>query len=267
MGNAFDAGRWDEWLDEMREAEPDASEFYALWFRAERAIRIAYEGRTQEALGVFEEILASEVVQNSGQGSSGMEELTGEIAYLEGRWDDAYEIGRRGWTTPEVQEVALSLSSFAAAAAADLERTDAVNEAMSVNLINEFPMTVAQRQMGATFKALLEGRWDDARQMFVAASRTLDATQRFRHKALFQLAVAHLAGDRFAEAGEGLREAEAFFEERGAGWLVRAYREKAVRPATSAVEAQDRARTRNAGAAVVRLGLRPRLDVAPTASP
>src|SRR4029079_7246317 len=107
---------------------------------------------------------------------------------------------------------------------------DAVNEAMAVNLINEFPMTLAQQQMGATFKALLEGRWDDARQMFVATSRTFDATQRLRHKALFQLAVGHLAGDRFAEAGEASREAEAFFEERGAGWLVPAYRAKAVRP-------------------------------------
>ena len=72
-------------------------------------------------------------------------------------------------------------------------------------------------QIGATFKALLEGRWDDARHTFVAASRTIDGMQGFRVKALFQLAVGHLAGERFPEAAEGLREAEAFFEERGAG--------------------------------------------------
>ena len=104
---SFDIGRWEDWLDEMREAEPDASEFYVLWFRSEMASRIAYRGRTSEAHGIVEEILASEVVKNSGQGSSGIEQLTGELAYLEGRWDDAYEIGRRGWTIVDVQEAAL----------------------------------------------------------------------------------------------------------------------------------------------------------------
>ena len=91
---------------------------------------------------------------------------------------------------------------------------------MAKNLIEEFPSTVALRQMGATFKALLEGRWDDARHTFIAASRTLDGMQGFHVKALFQLAVGHLAGERFPEAADGLREAEAFFEERGAGGLV-----------------------------------------------
>ena len=91
--------------------------------------------------------------------------------------------------------------------------------------------------MGATFKALLEGRWDDARQMFVAALRTMDGTQRFRHKALFQLAVAHLAGDRFAEAADALREAEAFFEERGAGWLGPGISREGRAPGRSRVEA------------------------------
>ncbi|MFL5674115.1 MAG: hypothetical protein ACJ779_03855 [Chloroflexota bacterium] len=61
----------------------------------------------------------------------------------------------------------------------------------------------------------------------------MDGMQRYRTKARFQLAVAQLAGDRFAEAADGLAEAEAWFEERGAGWLPRAYRQDAVRPPAS----------------------------------
>ena len=234
LGAALEIGRWDDWLDEMREAEPDASEFYAGWFRSEMARKDAYRGRSQEALAIVEEARNSEVVKNSGQASAGLEQLTGEIVYLEGRWDDAYEIGRRGWAINEVKDLSLDLSLLAAAAAADLGRTEAVNDAISTNLVNEFPSTIALRQMGATFKALLEGRWDDARQLFVATSRTYDGMQRYRAKALFGLTVGHLAGDRFPEAAEGLREAEAFFEDRGAGAVVATYRAKAVIPSTAA---------------------------------
>jgi hypothetical protein len=220
----------------MREAEPDASEFYALWFRTEMARRDAYRGRSREALAVVEEARASEAVKNSGQASAGLEQLTGEIAYIEGRWDDAYEIGRRGWAVHEVKDMSLDLSLLAAAAAADLGRTETVIDAISRNLVNEFPSTIASRQMGATFKALLEGRWDDARQLSVATSRAYDGMQRYRAKAHFGLTVGHLAGDRFPEATEALREAEAFFEDRGADALVATYRAKVVLP-------PDRART------------------------
>jgi len=240
LASAFEVGRWDEWLEEMRDAEPEASEYYRLWFRGEMAHRMAYEGKTSEALAIADEILRSEAVRNSAQGSTGIDELTGEFAFLEGRWLDAYEIGRRGWTANEVQELALQLCSLAAAAAADLERTDEVIAAMSTNLVNEFPSTIALRQMGGTFKALLEGRWDDARNLFVVGSRTFEAVQNRRVKALFQLAVGHLAGDRFAEAGQGLREAEEFLEERGAGSVVAMYRAKAVIPAKSGRSAAPR---------------------------
>jgi hypothetical protein len=131
---------------------------------------------------------------------------------------------------------------LAAVAAADLERTDAVNDAMAANLIDEFPSTIALRQMGATFKALLEGRWDDARHTFIAASRTLDGMQSYLHKALLQLAVGHVASERFPEAAIGMREAEAFFEERGAGGVLATYRAKAVKPASVEPRRPDRSR-------------------------
>src|SRR4029077_18261886 len=104
----------------------------------EIALKDAYQGRTREALASVEEGRASETVRNSGQAAAGLEELTGEIAYVEGRWIDAFEIGQRGWGINETIELSLQLSSLAAAAAADLDRTNAVNEAMSANLVNEF---------------------------------------------------------------------------------------------------------------------------------
>ena len=65
---------------------------------------------------------------------------------------------------------------------------------------------------------------------FVATSRSFDGMQRYRAKTLFGLTVGHLAGNRFPEAAEGLREAEAFFGDRGAGAVVAMYRSKAVIP-------------------------------------
>jgi hypothetical protein len=108
---------------------------------------------------------------------------------------------------------------------------DAVSEAITTHLVDEFPISTALRLMGSSVKASLDGRWDDARLAFVAGSRTLDSMQMLRSKALFGMAVGLLAGDRFPEAGDGRREGEAFFRERGAGWLVDTYRAKAIVPA------------------------------------
>jgi hypothetical protein len=56
--------------------------------------------------------------------------------------------------------------------------------------------------------------------------------------AALQLAVGHLAGDRFPEAAEALRAADAFFSNRGAERVVSDYRAKAgVVKANSAVRA------------------------------
>ena len=49
LSSSFDAGRWDDWIDEMREEEPQASEFYRQWYRSETARRMAYRGQVAEA--------------------------------------------------------------------------------------------------------------------------------------------------------------------------------------------------------------------------
>jgi hypothetical protein len=236
-GTSFDVGRWDDWLEETREAEPDASAFYASWFRVERAFRSAYFGETQEARAVIEAALASDAVRNSGQASAGVGELIGEIDFLEGRWLAAYEIGRRGWPANETTEIALQLSLLAAGAAADLERTREVNAAIATYLVPDFPFWTGLGQMGAAIEASLEGRWDDARHAFVAGSRVFETMSYLRPRALFQIVIGHLAGDRFAEAIDGRREGAAFFDDRGAGWTVQSLTASLVSPPDRAGQA------------------------------
>ena len=80
-----------------------------------------------------------------------------------------------------------------------------------------------------------------------------------RVRAHFQIAVGHLAGDRFPEFADGLREGEAFFEERGVGGVVSAYRAKAIVPAD--IGRPDP--TRSAGPAASSRAEVPHLRIAP----
>jgi predicted metal-dependent hydrolase len=82
--------------------------------------------------------------------------------------------------------------------------------------------------MGGVCLALVEGRWSDARIEYAAATLTLEATHYRRVLAAFRMAVGHIAGDRFPEAVEALRDAESFFAERGADTVVADYRARAA---------------------------------------
>ncbi len=240
LGHAFDAGRWDDWLEEEREEEQLASAFYLGWFRSDQALRIAYLGETDRAEELLDELLATDVVKVSAQGTAGIRHLVGEVRLLQGRWSDAFEIGRIGWEDTEVSETAFHLSLLSAIAAADRDKVDAVADAIAAAVKDRGAPDVAFQPMGLTAKALLDGRWDDARQAYVAACRSLETSGRLRVRALFQMAAGHLAGDHFPEAAEGLREAETFFTERGAGGIVTRYVEKAVSPAPAARSAPTR---------------------------
>jgi hypothetical protein len=99
-------------------------------------------------------------------------------------------------------------------------------------------MSIAVRQMGEVFLALIGGRWSDARTGFIVATRTLEATHYRRVLAGFQMAVGHLAENRFPEAADALTEAASFFAERGADAVVTSYRAAAAR-AESAVVSQQ----------------------------
>jgi tetratricopeptide (TPR) repeat protein len=225
---AFDAGRWDDWIPEIEEEEPMATDVYRLWFRSELAIRMAYRGQVVEALATIEEALASEAVTASVQAMATQHHVLAEIRMLEGRWDEAFEGTREGWELSEIAHSSIRLALFAAVAAGDLERLRQAVAAAD-RFEDKQPMSVAVRQMGDVFLALMAGRWSDARTGFIAAVGTLETTHYRRVLAGFQMAVGHLADDRFPEAAEALSEAEAFFAECGAGSVVTSYRATAAR--------------------------------------
>jgi tetratricopeptide (TPR) repeat protein len=234
---AFDAGRWDDWIAEIGEEEPMATEVYRLWFRSELAIRMAYRGQIADALAIIEQALASDAVTASVQAMATQHHVLAEIRMLEGRWDEAFEGTREGWGLSEIAHNSVRLAMFAAVAAGDLER---LHEALAVadRFEDAQPMSVAVRQMGDVFVAIMAGRWSDARTGFIPAVGTLETTHYRRVLAGFQMAVGHLADDRFPEAADALSEAGSFFAERGAGSVVTSYRAMAARAEAVAVGGQ-----------------------------
>ncbi len=240
VGTSFDVGRWDDWIPEMLEEEPQASEFYRLWYRSETAHRLAYRGRLAEAEEMLAAILDSDTIRASGQAMSAVSLLVAELRLLQGRWLDAYEGAKDVWEAAEGAENALLISMFAATAAADADHLHEAIAMTDVRLTGDQPMTVATRQIGATLAAAFDGRWDDVRHGYLVASRTVEDARDLHVLALLHLAVGHLAGDRFAEAADGLRAVEAYFHERGADTVVSDYR---ARAATSplATRTRDRA--------------------------
>ena len=172
VSTSFDAGRWDDWIPEMLDEEPQASEFYRQWYRSETAHRLAYRGRHADAEAMFDDILATEVVRGSRQGTAGVSQLVAELRILQGRFVDAFESARGIWATAEGAEGALAISMFAAAAIPDAVRMGEANAMAAVRLTGDQAMTAATRQVGRTLEAALAERWDETRQGFIAVSRS-----------------------------------------------------------------------------------------------
>ena len=224
--SSFDAGRWDDWITEMADEEPMAAELYRHWFRCERAIRMAHRGHVVEAIPIVEEALASEAVLASIQATVLTRVRLAEIRMLEGRWAEAFEGAREGWGLTEAAPGTIGLALHAAVAAGDQER---LREAVAAaDGLEEQPISVAVRQIGGVYLALMGGRWSDARTGFIAAVRTLEATHYRRVLASFQMAVGHGARDRFPEAAQAMQDAESFFAERGAHAVVASYQARAA---------------------------------------
>ena len=234
LTGSFDLGRWDDWMEEAREQMPQAAEFYRLWYRAEEAHRMAYRGQLAEASAILDEVVASDTVRSSAQASATIASLIGEIRILEGRHADAFQAASEGgWNHTDAARYALIVSLFAAVAAADQDLLATTSAGIEEYLSGDQPMTLAVRQIYATLSAVLDHRWEDARQAYLAASRTLESAAQGRLLAWLRMAVGHAAGDHFREAADGLVLAEAWFDERGAGGVVRAYRGAAVRPGSA----------------------------------
>ncbi len=228
LGAAFEAGRWDDWVTEADEEAPLASSFYRDWFRAEMARRLAYRGRPDEATAIIDDIVKSDTVKVSRQAMVGYALTLAEMQMLGGRWTEAFESARHAWDEPEFALSGFGTSMLAAVGAADPERLAAVIRYRDSQLTDDEPMTIASRQVGTTFEAIFEGRWDDVGQAYLLAVRTLDEVRSLLMLALFQMAVGHHAAGRIPEAAEALAAAESFFSERGAGAVVSGYRAMAL---------------------------------------
>ena len=228
--SSFDSGDWDAWITEMADEEPMAAELYRHWFHCEQAIRMAYRGDIAGATRIFEEALASPAVLASFQISVAARIRAAHLRMLEGRFADAFDATREGWAQVESATDAIGLALLTAVAVGDRER---LREAVvATEGLDEQPTSVALRHMGAVYLALIEGRWSEARSGFAVAMRQLEAIHHLRALAAFQMAVGHLAGDRFPEAIDALRDAETFFTERGADTVVANYRARAATAAT-----------------------------------
>ncbi len=230
--NGFESGQWDAWTEEAAAELPEAASFYRHWVEAERARRLAYRGRTEEAMELIDDALADASIRGSAQATAGMAALTGEILFTEGRWLDAYEASRPAWTSPDVVREVTQQAQLSAAAAGDAARLAEAVQAQAAAVTEDTRLDQATRYVAATLTALVGERWDDARAGYLQARRLLEDTGAAKSLALLQLTVGQLAAGRFPEADPAGREADEFFSSRGADAFLATYRAKAFRPSS-----------------------------------
>jgi tetratricopeptide (TPR) repeat protein len=232
----FESGRWDEWSAEAEAELPETASFYRHWIETERARRLAYRGQVDKAVRVMEEALADQAMKDSAQAMAGMAGLQAEIAITQGRWIEAFEVSRGGWTVPDSARYVTQLAEFAAAAAGDAARLREAVEAQAQGVTDDSLISQAAWQVGSTLTGMLAGRWEEGRLAYLQASRLLEELGATKPLALLQLAVGHIAADRFPEAEEAADQADEFFGARGAESFVATYRAKAARhPAAGSV--------------------------------
>jgi class 3 adenylate cyclase len=227
---ALGAGRWEDWQPEADAELPEAAGFYRYWFESERARRLAYRGRIDEADAILRDALADESVQNSAQAMAFMVMVETEIRMAEGRWIDAFDVSRRAWDNNDSARMITQLAVLAAAASGDSSRLADAVQAQAAILTEDLPLAQASRQVAAALTALLANRWDEARVSYINARRLLEDIGALTLLARLQLEIGHSAADRFPEAAEAARAAEEYFHARGADAYVATFRAKAATP-------------------------------------
>ena len=237
---SFEVGRWDDWQEEVAAELPEAAAFYRGWFESEAAKRLAYRGRPDEAERIVGELRLAPTLQNSAQAMAAITGLEAEIHMTQGRWIEAFDAAQGAWSQPD-QAVWLSqLAQLAAAAAHDASRLEVAVQAHAGFATDDLPMSHAGRHIALTLTALLAGRWDEARMSFMNAHRILEEVGNAQNLAQLQLAVGHKAADQFPEAADAAREAEEYFNARGADAYVATYRAHAVNEPAAAHESSTR---------------------------
>ncbi|HEX6655097.1 MAG TPA: adenylate/guanylate cyclase domain-containing protein [Candidatus Limnocylindria bacterium] len=228
----FRAGRWDEWRQEAATELPDAAGFYGRWFRAEAGVRLAYRGQAAEANRMMTEIMAEPSLLESAQATAAMAEFEGEVRLAEGRWLEAFEASRGGWTNTDSVRSATEIGQLAAAAAGDASRLAEAVDAHATGVTDDLPLSRGSRELGVVLTSLLAARWDEGRAAYLRARRLLEETEAAQLLAQLNLAVGQIAAGRFAEAADAGREGEEYFGARGAAGYVAIYRAKAFRGST-----------------------------------
>jgi class 3 adenylate cyclase len=252
LGTALDAslalGDWEAWLTEMRDEAPDPSSFYGIWLRIEEALRRAYRGEAEAVVAELQAMVGMEAARESAQASAGIATAIAEGLIAAARYLEAGASARAALGRTDQADDAIRSCLFAAAGAGDPSLIREAAAALPAPRTREMRSTRAARQMADALAALLEDRWDEARGAYLAARRTLEEWGAATDLARLELAVGHRAEGRFREADEALREAEAFFHERGADAYVASWRANAARSAApSAGSAQSAASMKRAG--------------------
>jgi class 3 adenylate cyclase/tetratricopeptide (TPR) repeat protein len=233
LSTAFELGDWDAWLPEMEAERANASEFYLLWYEEERIQRQIYQGDPDDAERRLRAVMAHSVLHDSAQAMASSSGLLAEIHLAQGRWEDAREAGRTAQSVGDAALWGTACIILAAAASGNAAWIGEALDALSSALGTGSNDVIAIQSVGTAVAALIEGGGDQGRTAFAAARRALDELGATTMLARFQLAVGHLARDRFPEATDAALAADRFFAERAATAFVTAYRARAWEPGRS----------------------------------
>lgn len=224
---SFKVGDWDAYFEEARAEMEGVEGYYLDWFHHEEARRLIYRGHPVAAAEAIDALLAGPAIAESGQASGWALAAKADALTAQGRFEEAFAVAERSLVTSAEVELGFQAALFAAAGAGSSERVAAVIDRWR-QLTRPLPVQRAFDAMAASLLALIDGRWDDARQAFVAAEQHLGLTGAELLAARFRLAFGHLGGRRFPEAMKALEAAQAWFAERGASAYVERYRDKAA---------------------------------------
>jgi class 3 adenylate cyclase len=227
---SFRLGDWDSYLDEAKAEHVEASGYYRSWFAAEEAMRETYRGDPVAAEATLKRLLESEGSATSEQAITWHMAAMAEAQLAQGRAEEAFETAAESWSHSAEADRAYVAGVFAAGAAADSTKVEAVRAAWRAAGAGQLPLQVALERIADALTSAIEGRWNDARAAYSAALDALEQVGEQLTIARLRVALAHLAGDRIPEVAAKVPEAEAFFAERGASSWVATYRASARLP-------------------------------------
>ncbi|MDL2335040.1 MAG: hypothetical protein QFC55_03285, partial [Chloroflexota bacterium] len=230
LSQSFELGAWDAWIDVVDEL--DAPGFYGAWRTIQRAICLAFRGRLDDAYAGAAEARAL-AGTSSSQAVASLAGSEATIHLAAGDWDAVMPSARSGWEHVESVDDSVLAAVVAAVAANEISwAREAVHSLAGIPRPGR--AADGRRASHACALAMLEGRWSDARDSYLAARRDLTGASAAFVLALLNVSVGARAAGQFPEASEAATSAEQFFQQVGAQAFVERYRAAFV-PATIGV--------------------------------